>query len=58
MDGLKTAVVMLACMVSYGFGAWAGHTQGYHDGQVDAINGTIKYELKVQKDGSSSWKEK
>ncbi len=27
----------------------------YKDGQIDAINGVIKYELQVQHDGSTDW---
>lgn len=27
----------------------------YKDGQIDAIRGNIKYELKVQKDGTTRW---
>ena len=27
----------------------------YKDGQIDAINGIIQYELKVNKDKTSSW---
>jgi len=28
----------------------------YKTGQIDAINGEIYYELKVQEDGSTDWK--
>lgn len=29
---------------------------GYKKGQIDALTGTIKYELKTNKDQSRSWK--
>lgn len=29
----------------------------YKQGQIDAINGEIKYELQLQEDGSTAWKE-
>ncbi len=29
----------------------------YKEGQIDSINGKIKYELKANSDGSSSWRE-
>lgn len=27
----------------------------YRDGQIDAIRGEVKYELKVQEDGTTKW---
>lgn len=57
-QGLVAVAVMIMCLLGYGLGAYAGWNQGYYDGQVDAINGTIKYELVTQKDGTSNWSKK
>ena len=36
--------------------AFSTHTRPYKEGQIDALNGKIKYELVEQSDGSIKWK--
>ncbi len=31
------------------------YREGYREGQIDAANGVIKYELQEQDDGTTSW---
>lgn len=38
------------------FTAYIINEGGYKRGQVDAINGKIKYELKSQEDGATEWR--
>lgn len=52
---IRAAIVAAtAALVSY----MNGWEAGYWRGQIDAINGVIKYELVKQPDGSVEWEEK
>lgn len=48
---LGVVVGILMCFVVM----FAIYMNDYKDGQIDAINGDIKYELVVQKDNSTKW---
>jgi hypothetical protein len=47
---VATAITMT---VLFGF---TEHTKAYFQGQVDAVNGTVRVELVKQPDGSSTWR--
>lgn len=34
------------------------HSRGYRAGQIDALNGVVKYELVTHPDKTTSWEEK
>ena len=44
------ALMLFMCKVIY--------DRGYYEGQIDAINGIIKYELTTTSDSSSRWERK
>jgi len=51
---------LLGLLVGFGIGfficgIFSLSQPDYKDGQIDAINGVIKYELQVQADGSTKW---
>lgn len=46
------ALFMLGTMIII---VTALHDDGYKDGQIDAINGNIKYELVTKPDKSTEW---
>ncbi|KKN81078.1 hypothetical protein LCGC14_0322970 [marine sediment metagenome] len=50
---------LLACFVFYAFGLRPeARGIGYRNGQIDAANGVMKYELREQDDGTTSWERK
>lgn len=48
-------VITLGLLGMMYFFTFAGERIGYKQGQIDAINGVIKYELVEQEDGSTKW---
>jgi hypothetical protein len=60
-DNLENAcyfIIFVFIILSIGFisGYFVGKSYGYKKGQIDAINGIIKYELIKQENGESKWK--
>ncbi len=54
-DGINIIlVIILICILSISICMGTG-IAAYKIGQVDALNGKIKYELKVNDDKSSTW---
>jgi hypothetical protein len=47
--GLGIAIAISTMMV------FAEHSNAYKQGQIDALTGKVKVELKVKEDGSSEW---
>ena len=48
--------VVMGLFVAFLFATWVTRDwDPYKNGQIDAINGNIKYELVEQADGSTSW---
>ena len=61
-ENTKNAVATIILMVviaalGFGIGASLLGPHRYKQGQIDAINGIIKYELVVQPNGSMQWEE-
>lgn len=54
----ESAVVMalLVAMLAMIIGAVLGRDIGYRQGQIDAINGKVMYELKQLPTGETVWK--
>jgi hypothetical protein len=50
-------ITMVLCMALTIFIAISNYNDGYKDGQVDAINGKVKYELKENEDKTTEWVE-
>jgi hypothetical protein len=46
-------VIFLLSLIPWGLGHW----HGYRDGQIDAINGKIYWQLIPQNDGTKIWVE-
>ena len=57
-DLFNIVILMLIIALVVSTSAIAGYFTGYESGQIDCINGKIKYELKVQPDGASAWTHK
>lgn len=54
---LIAGIVIGACMTMLIVILLSGFVSpGYRQGQIDALNGKIHYELVTNEDGSSSWK--
>ena len=47
--------VCIVCTVLYVSGA--DYDKGYRQGQIDALTGTVKYELVTQADSTKMWQE-
>lgn len=45
-------------IIAYSIGDEDGYREGYKQGQIDALSGSIEYELRENKDGSKTWEEK
>lgn len=62
---IKTGIFLFAVGVVFGvtalriaFVMYPEDTVTYKQGQIDAVNGKINYELVKQPDGTSTWKRK
>ena len=55
IDGV---IIFLLLLVIFALGIIFGQIGEYKKGQVDAINGNIKYQLVVNPDKTSSWEKK
>ena len=51
-------LLIISILVSIGYCVLDINEYSYKQGQIDAINGKIKYELVKQPDGTTEWKEK
>lgn len=56
-DGFWKSIGIMFVLFS-GLCVGAEMSSDYKQGQIDALTGKIKYELKKQPDGSTQWKEK
>jgi hypothetical protein len=54
---LMVGITMVLCMAFTILVVIGKYKEGYKDGQVDAINGKVKYELKENEDKTTEWVE-
>ena len=55
MDGIGGLIMAFLCVGSVALGIFIGKDVSYKQGQIDAINGIIKYELVTQPDSTKVW---
>lgn len=58
VDKFSIIFIIIIIILIWSFGFYLGLNNGYKEGQIDAINGVIKYELVINKDKSMTWAEK
>jgi len=58
VDKFSIIFIIIIIILIWSFGFYLGLNSGYKEGQIDAINGVIKYELVINKDKSMTWAEK
>jgi len=50
-------IIFISLSLGFLFGWGCTETKNYKSGQIDAINGIIKYELVVMPDQTKEWRE-
>lgn len=58
IEKVSIVFIIIIFILIWSFGFYLGLNNGYKEGQIDAINGVIKYELVINKDKSMTWAEK
>ena len=58
-DIISGVLMLMLIIASIGITThYVGKEKGYKQGQIDAINGNLKYELITQPDGTTKWEKK
>ena len=47
--------IILTCVAIFFWGILVPHSFNYKQGQIDAINGAVHYQLEKQLDGTTDW---